>query len=377
MAPLKKKERTGLSLTDHANKVQLLDIPIDLIDDYEDNPLPVIDDSDVMKSIMATVDANNGEVRTPLTVSRKPDGRYKCLSGHQRKRALELLGYKTVSCFVHPQMDEESEKLTVVESNIARKNKPWPDQAHEYITGKNALSSIREKGPAHEKYDAYFKPDEKTGKIPTEIEVLAKLTSMSEVQVYKYLNVFALPDKIKDLGRKDKITLDAADILRKMETKSLDALADYLEKSGESLDKYDAANFLQIAEEKFVELDSTNIEKVLAKAKKKTQADKNKEKKKTTTRVTNPDKQKVNIKENVLLPIKNLKKVIPDYIQPDQYLDTIFAALRLYFASKEDENDFEKLIHADEVNESDLVDLPSSDKNQNMIDFVMPPRPRK
>ena len=78
---------------DEAKLAKIYDIPLELIDDFPDHPYKVRDDEDMMQLVESVKERG---IITPAMVTQKEDGRYELVSGHRRKRACELAGYKTL-----------------------------------------------------------------------------------------------------------------------------------------------------------------------------------------------------------------------------------------------------------------------------------------
>ena len=84
---------------------------------------------------------NNGLLE-PLLVRLNEYGRYELISGHRRKLALELLGYKEAKCYVEELTDDEA-TIKMVDSNIYRNLILPPEKAFAY---KMKLEVIKHQG---------------------------------------------------------------------------------------------------------------------------------------------------------------------------------------------------------------------------------------
>ena len=78
----------------------------------------------------------------PLLVSLNEYGRYELISGHRRKLALELLGYKEADCYVEELTDDEA-TIKMVDSNIYRNMILPSEKAFAY---KMKLEAIKHQG---------------------------------------------------------------------------------------------------------------------------------------------------------------------------------------------------------------------------------------
>ena len=71
----------------------IVELPIDVIDQFPKHPYKVKDDDDMIQLIESIKE--NGVI-TPIIVRPKPKGRYEMISGHRRLQACRHLGYKTI-----------------------------------------------------------------------------------------------------------------------------------------------------------------------------------------------------------------------------------------------------------------------------------------
>lgn len=101
---------------DDAKLRRIEEIPLDKIDPFPEHPYKVRDDEDMM-NLVESVKANG--VITPATLRKKWDGRYEIISGHRRKRACELAGFKTLRAEV-VEMNRNEAIVFMVESNFQR-----------------------------------------------------------------------------------------------------------------------------------------------------------------------------------------------------------------------------------------------------------------
>ena len=82
-----------LFMTDEERKTQTLprivDIPIEMIDDFPDHPFKVRMDEDMQQLVESIKE--RGLIH-PVILRKKEDGRYEIVSGHRRKRRVRLPG---------------------------------------------------------------------------------------------------------------------------------------------------------------------------------------------------------------------------------------------------------------------------------------------
>ncbi len=99
-----------------ANLGKIREIPLSEIDEFPDHPFKVLIDED-MEQLIDSIKRIG--VMTPATVRQKEDGRYEVISGHRRKKASELAGFKTLKCEVK-ELSRDEAIIVMVESNLQR-----------------------------------------------------------------------------------------------------------------------------------------------------------------------------------------------------------------------------------------------------------------
>ena len=122
---------------DSSSLEQIIDIPIDLIDDFEDHPFKVIEDDDLLQ--LSESIKENG-ILSPAIIRKKSDGRYEMVAGHRRKKASELAMIEKIPCIVKDLSDEEA-TILMVDSNIQRDKVLPSEKAFAYKMKLDALKS--------------------------------------------------------------------------------------------------------------------------------------------------------------------------------------------------------------------------------------------
>lgn len=115
----------------------IIEIPIDLIDDFQDHPFTVVEDDDLLQ--MAESIKENG-VLSPVIIREKSDGRYEMIAGHRRKKASELAMREKIPCIIKNLTDEEA-TILMVDSNIQRDKVLPSEKAFAYKMKLDALKS--------------------------------------------------------------------------------------------------------------------------------------------------------------------------------------------------------------------------------------------
>ena len=114
-------------------------ISLDLIDDFNNHPFKVVEDES-LKELADSINENG--LLEPLVVRRKENERYEMLSGHRRKKALELIGTTEAICNIKDLSDEEA-TILMVDSNIYREKIFPSEKAYAY---KMKLEAMKHQG---------------------------------------------------------------------------------------------------------------------------------------------------------------------------------------------------------------------------------------
>ena len=104
------------------NDDSILEVSLSEIHSYEKgNRFRVVDDDDEMLDALDSIEKNG--VIQPAIVRKREEGGYELIAGHRRKRACELLGWKTMPVIVRDYDDQEAESV-MNESNLHRTLRP-------------------------------------------------------------------------------------------------------------------------------------------------------------------------------------------------------------------------------------------------------------
>lgn len=106
---------------------------------FKDHPFKVERDES-FKELLESIKDNG--LLEPLLVRPTEEGRYELISGHRRKLALELLGYKEAECYVEELTDDEA-TIKMVDSNNYRNIILPSEKAFAY---KMKLEAIKHQG---------------------------------------------------------------------------------------------------------------------------------------------------------------------------------------------------------------------------------------
>ena len=215
-----------LFMTDEERKTQTLprivDIPLELIDEFPDHPFQVRMDEDMQQLVESIKDRG---LITPIILRKKEDDRYEIVSGHRRKKACEIAGFGTIKAEVRDMTRDEA-IIMMVESNLQRSVILPSEKAKSY---KMRLEAMKRQGqrndltsrPVGDKLD-----DRRSG------ERLGDAVGESERQIQRYIRLNELIPPILDMVDEGKIALRPAvelSYLKQNEQEMLVEAMEYLE----------------------------------------------------------------------------------------------------------------------------------------------------
>ena len=187
---------TTQEVRDERKLPRIRELPIDQIADFPDHPYKVRDDEDMM-DMMESIRENG--VLTPVTVRKIPGGTFEMISGHRRKRACELLGYKTIRGEV-VDLDKDTAVIMMCDSNLQRTTILPSEKAFAY---KMRLEAMKNQG---KRTDLTSRPvGEKLS-----VNKLAEAVSESGRQVHRYIRLTELIPAILEMVDEGKIAMRPA-----------------------------------------------------------------------------------------------------------------------------------------------------------------------
>ena len=107
---------------------KIIEIEIERLRSFKDHPFQVKDDKE-MYLLKESIEKYG--ILNPLIVRPVPDGVYEIISGHRRKHAVELLGYRKVPVIIRVMSEDES-ILSMVDSNLHREKISFSEKAFAY-----------------------------------------------------------------------------------------------------------------------------------------------------------------------------------------------------------------------------------------------------
>lgn len=193
---------TTQEVRDERKLPRIRELPIDQIADFPDHPYKVRDDEDMM-DLMESIRENG--VLTPVTVRKIPGGTFEMISGHRRKRACELLGYKTIRGEV-VDLDKDTAVIMMCDSNLQRTTILPSEKAFAY---KMRLEAMKNQG---KRTDLTSTPlvEKLSSKDGFSVTRLGNEVGESREQIRRYIRLTKLIPAILEMVDEGKIAMRPA-----------------------------------------------------------------------------------------------------------------------------------------------------------------------
>ena len=213
-----------LFMTDEERKTQTLprivDIPLELIDDFPEHPFKVRMDDDMQQLVESVKERG---LITPVILRKKEDDRYEIVSGHRRKKACEIAGLSVIKAEVR-EMTRDEAIIMMVESNLQRSVILPSEKAFAYKLRLEAM-----------KRQAGRPPKENVRPVGTDLigkrsdEIVAEESPDSARQIQRYIRLTELQPEILELVDEGKIGFTPAVELSYLTKKEQDMLVEAME----------------------------------------------------------------------------------------------------------------------------------------------------
>lgn len=179
---------------------KVMNILVDLIDDFPNHPFKVLDDSEMID--LSTSIKEYG-VLVPALVRPKEDGRYEMVAGHRRKHGSILAEKTELPCIVRNLTDDEA-ILIMVDSNLQREHILPSEKAFAY---KMKLDAMKRQG---KRGDLTSVPLAQKSEGMTSREILGKQVGESQDQIRRYIRLTELLPEILEMVDNNKIAFRPA-----------------------------------------------------------------------------------------------------------------------------------------------------------------------
>ena len=189
---------------DNAGRTFVIDLDPAEISDFPNHPFHVRMDEEMERLVESVKERG---VLSPVLVRPMPDGGYQMVSGHRRKRAVELAEQPTLSCIVRELTDDEA-TIIMVDSNLQREQVLPSEKAFAY---KMKLDAMKRQAGRPSKNNSATVLQNFDGK--TSRELLAEQSGESHEQIRKYIRLTNLIPELLEmvdnsvLKEKDKLQM--------------------------------------------------------------------------------------------------------------------------------------------------------------------------
>ena len=187
---------------DAANLERVMEIPLDLIDDFPNHPFKVRMDSKMLETIESIEQYG---VLVPALVRVSADGRYEMVAGHRRKFGSAQAGHGAMPCIVRNLTDDEA-TIVMVDSNLQREEILPSEKAKAY---KMKLDAMNRQG---QRTDLTSGESHQKSKGKTSREILAEEVGEKENKLRQYITLANLVPEL--LQMVDDEFLETKDVLK-------------------------------------------------------------------------------------------------------------------------------------------------------------------
>lgn len=118
---------------------KIIKVELNKIDAFKEHPFLVNNDSSLIELVKSI---KENRLLNPMIVRKKENGRYELISGHRRKKALEILGIQEIEVVVKELNDDEA-TIFMVDSNMYRDRVLPSEKAFAY---KMKMDAIKHQG---------------------------------------------------------------------------------------------------------------------------------------------------------------------------------------------------------------------------------------
>lgn len=193
-----------LFMTDRERKDKLLpkieEIPLKAIDNFSNHPFKVRMDEDMQQLVESIKERG---LITPIILRKKGEDRYEVVSGHRRKKACELAGYKTIKAEVR-EMTRDEAIIMMVESNLQRSVILPSEKAFSY---KMRLEAMARQG---QRVDLTCDPVGHKLQGIKSVQMVADNSPDSKTQIQRYIRLTELIPPLLNLVDEGRIALRPA-----------------------------------------------------------------------------------------------------------------------------------------------------------------------
>ena len=169
---------------------RVIEIEAKRLRDFKDHPFKITEDLQ-MRQLMDSI--HRYGILSPLVVRPLPEGVYEIISGHRRKYAAKMLGFRKVPVVIRVMKDADA-VIAMVDSNLQREVITYSEKAFAYRMKYEAL--LEKKRSDKQKYGGQFGHK---GTIIRTVQVMGEDIGMSPKQVQRYLKLTELIPELRDM----------------------------------------------------------------------------------------------------------------------------------------------------------------------------------
>lgn len=198
----------------------IVEIEIERLKAFRNHPFQVRDDDDLEK-LKESIKMYG--ILTPLLVRPIKDGTYEIISGHRRKRAAALLGYRKIPVLIQP-MSYEDAVVKMVDTNLHREHISFSEKAFAYRMKNEAMK--------HQGARTDLTSGQNVPKLKRTTEIIAHGTGESSKQVQRYIQLTELIPDLLELVDKKKLPFTVAVEISYIDEKIQQWLYEYIRDNG-------------------------------------------------------------------------------------------------------------------------------------------------
>ena len=200
------------SLTAEDDTVKITPIPIDMIDPYTESLHPFKSYTvDKIDELAESIKVNG--LLQPIIVSRKSDGRYMIIAGHNRFRACQKNNMDSIDAVIRNELTATQRKLMMVDTNLEQRHKlTAKERALAYKIKQECLKELGATNPT---------------------AVIAKENGESRKSVQRYIAISRLTPELLDMVDTDRIKLSVGVAVSAVDKETQNSLSEYLISEGE------------------------------------------------------------------------------------------------------------------------------------------------
>jgi len=195
-----KEENQMSTETPLDSEERIVEIEMERLRDFKNHPFKITEDNQ-MKALMESIQKYG--ILNPIIVRPRPEGIYEIISGHRRKYAAKLLGYRKIPVVIRMMTNEEA-VIYMVDSNMHREKILPSEKAFAFKMKYQAILEARKNGrEGHDVHPNLLS----SGK---SLKILSKETGESEKQIQRYVKVTQLIPELLEMLDKGEISFTPA-----------------------------------------------------------------------------------------------------------------------------------------------------------------------